>query len=71
MYPQCQPRRLWGQTVFLSAKRLASNAWLIIVSDAYSRHAVEQYAQRWSIETLFAALKSHGSLPRSPSSSIA
>lgn len=55
-----QPRRLWGQTVFLSAKRLENNDWLLIVSDAFSRHALEEYAQRWTIETLFAALKSHG-----------
>ncbi|MBK1717462.1 IS4 family transposase, partial [Thiocystis violacea] len=55
-----QPRRLWGQKVFLSAKRLEPNEWLIIVSESFSRQAVEEYAQRWTIETLFAALKSYG-----------
>ncbi|EGV27591.1 transposase IS4 family protein [Thiorhodococcus drewsii AZ1] len=55
-----QPRRLWGQTVFLSAKRLETNEWLFIVSESYSHQAIEEYAQRWTIETLFAALKSHG-----------
>ena len=55
-----QPRRLWGQKVFLSAKRLETNEWLLIVSESYSRQAIEEYAQRWTIETLFAALKSHG-----------
>ncbi|EGV31953.1 transposase IS4 family protein [Thiorhodococcus drewsii AZ1] len=55
-----QPRRLWGQKVFLSAKRLETNEWLLIVSESFSRQAIEEYAQRWTIETLFAALKSHG-----------
>lgn len=55
-----QPRCLWGLEVFLSAKRLGQDDWLILVSDTYSAHSLEDYAQRWSIETLFAALKSHG-----------
>ena len=45
-----RPRRLWGLEVFLSAKRLGQDEWLILVSDTYSAHSLEDYAQRWSIE---------------------
>lgn len=55
-----QPRRLWGHAVSLSAKRLEDGEWLLIASDAYAHQAVAEYAVRWTIETLFAALKTHG-----------
>jgi hypothetical protein len=55
-----QPRRLWGCQVFLSAKRLEDGSWLLIASNRYSRNVIEEYAIRWEIETLFAALKTHG-----------
>lgn len=55
-----KPRRLWGDPVFLSVKRLDIDEWLIIASDVYDQNALVQYAERWSIETLFAALKTHG-----------
>jgi hypothetical protein len=55
-----KPRWLWGQSLFLSAKRLEDGEWLLIASDTYSALALDEYAERWTIETLFAALKTHG-----------
>ncbi|WP_201094325.1 transposase [Thiocystis minor] len=55
-----QPRRLWGHALYLSAKRLEDGEWLLIASDAYAHQALAEYAVRWTIETLFAALKTHG-----------
>jgi len=55
-----QPRWLWGHQVFISVKRLDVDEWLIVASEVYAPHALVEYAQRWSIETLFAALKTHG-----------
>ena len=53
-------RILWGVPVFLSAKRLSRGEWLLIASDTLDYEALDHYALRWSIETLFAALKTHG-----------
>jgi hypothetical protein len=55
-----QPRRLWGPVVFLSAKRLEDGDWRLIARDTYAHQAVAEYAVRWTLETLFAALKTHG-----------
>lgn len=55
-----KPRWLWGQPLYLSAKRLEDGEWLLIASEAYAAHALQEYAERWTIETLFAALKGHG-----------
>ena len=54
------PRTLWGLPVYLSAKRLDDDEWLIVASDRFASQAIAEYARRWEIETLFAALKSHG-----------
>lgn len=53
-------RWLWGQPLFLSAKRLEDGGWLLIASDVDSPQALNEYAERWTIESLFAALKTHG-----------
>lgn len=55
-----KPRWLWGQPLYLSAKRLEDGEWLLIASEAYAAQALQEYAERWTIETLFAALKGHG-----------
>lgn len=55
-----KPRWLWGHPLYLSAKRLEDGEWLLIASDTYAAHALEEYAERWTIEILFAALKGHG-----------
>jgi len=55
-----QPRRLWDDLWYFSGCYLGSGEYLILVSPTLSTAAVEQYAKRWGIETLFAALKTRG-----------
>jgi hypothetical protein len=59
-----QPRRLWGLMLFVSVLKLGQakegDPYLIVVSAARSEDALENYALRWNIETLFGALKSRG-----------
>ena len=55
-------RIIWGLTLSVSGARLASGEYLIIISpDASSaKEILDDYKERWEIETLFKALKSQG-----------
>ncbi|MGJ0429753.1 transposase [Methylobacter sp.] len=54
-------RPVWGCFVTLSALRLDDGDWLIIASSlAPQSQAIQAYARRWEIETLFGCLKSRG-----------
>ena len=54
-------RPVWGCFVTLSALRLADGDFLIIASSlAPQAQAIEAYARRWEIETLFGCLKTRG-----------
>lgn len=53
-------RRLWGLEMSVSGMRLSSGEYLIVVAASYSASAIEEYAKRWEIETLFGCLKSRG-----------
>jgi hypothetical protein len=55
-----QARRMWDDEWYLSGCYLGSGEYLILVSPTLVNDAVEQYAKRWEIETLFAALKTRG-----------
>lgn len=55
-----KPRRIWGLALWVSGMRLASGEYLIVVAPQYAARAIEDYAQRWEIETLFGCLKSRG-----------
>jgi hypothetical protein len=55
-----KPRRVWGLALWVTGMRLASGEYLIVVSPHYAARAIEAYAQRWEIETLFGCLKSRG-----------
>ena len=55
-----QARRMWGDVWYFSGCYLGSGEYLILVSPTLTEDAVEQYAKRWEIETLFAALKTRG-----------
>ena len=55
-----QPRRRWGAEWYFSGGYLGHGEYLILVSPTLAHDAVEQYAKRWEIETLFAALKTRG-----------
>jgi len=54
-----QPRRVWGMTVFVVGMRI-KNDYLILITNEAPETALEDYAQRWEIETLFGCLKSRG-----------
>ena len=54
-----QPRRVWGMTVFVIGMRI-QNDYLILITTASPDTALDDYAQRWDIETLFGCLKSRG-----------
>src|SRR5215217_2932107 len=53
-------RKIWGLELFVSGMRLASGEYLIVVAGQYAPTAIEDYAKRWEIETLFGCLKSRG-----------
>lgn len=53
-------RKLWKQTVYLSALRLADGELLIVAMDHLVDKPIEYYARRWEIETLFSCLKGRG-----------
>jgi hypothetical protein len=53
-------RFIWGLELLVTGMRLASGEYLIVVAPQYAPTAVEDYAKRWEIETLFGCLKSRG-----------
>lgn len=55
------PKRCWiyGHRLSLVGVRL-DGEYLIVATNAKAEHALAYYAQRWQVETLFAALKSRG-----------
>jgi hypothetical protein len=59
-----RPRQLLGVMIYVSVLKLAAakegDPYLIIVSANKAEDALEHYALRWNIETLFGALKSRG-----------
>ena len=54
-----QSRKLWGIPVYLSCYRSETER-VIIASDQYTTSALNDYSQRWQIETLFQAFKGRG-----------
>lgn len=54
-----QPRRVWGMTVSVIGMRIA-NDYLIVITTEAPDTALDDYAKRWNIETLFGCLKSRG-----------
>ena len=55
-----EARQVCGHQLWVTGMRLPSGDYLIIVSDDYSDHVLEEYKKRWKIEVLFEALKSRG-----------
>ncbi|MBE9047283.1 IS4 family transposase [Pleurocapsales cyanobacterium LEGE 10410] len=53
-------RILWGHQVYIGALRLQDNSLLTIIAPNYCHTAINDYAQRWGIETLFGIFKSRG-----------
>jgi len=54
-----QPRRVWGMTVYVVGMRIA-NDYLIVITTEDPETALDDYAKRWNIETLFGCLKTRG-----------
>ena len=54
-----QPRRVWGMTLYVVGMRIA-NDYLIVITTEAPETALNDYAKRWQIETLFGCLKSRG-----------
>lgn len=54
-----QSRRVWGMTVYVVGMRIANDYLIVITTDA-PETALNDYAKRWNIETLFGCLKSRG-----------
>lgn len=53
-------RNLWGHEVYLSGLRMENGEVLIVATNTSPEQAIENYAKRWEIETLFACLKERG-----------
>jgi hypothetical protein len=53
-------RTVWGHQVYVGALRLQDNSLLTIISPVYCDRLIDDYAQRWGIETLFGIFKSRG-----------
>lgn len=53
-------RTLWGHQVYIGALRLQDNSLLTIIAPDYCHTIIDDYAQRWGIETLFGIFKSRG-----------
>ncbi len=53
-------RTIWGHQVCVGALRLEDNSLLTIIAPDYCLNLIDDYAQRWGIETLFGIFKSRG-----------
>ena len=53
-------RRIWGIPIYISGMRLETGEYLIVVSPSFSSTPLQDYKNRWEIETLFGCLKSRG-----------
>jgi hypothetical protein len=53
-------RRVVGQQLYISGMKLKGGDYLIVASGEESPKAIEEYARRWEIETLFGCFKSRG-----------
>lgn len=53
-------RLIWGLELFVTGMRLGSGEYLIVVAPQQAERAINDYAKRWEIETLFGCLKSRG-----------
>ena len=53
-------RRVIGQQLHISGMKLRGGEYLIVASGEPTRRAVEEYARRWEIETLFGCFKKRG-----------
>src|SRR5215204_1254642 len=53
-------RVIWGERWHVTGMRLPKGEYVIVVSERETRTALEDYARRWEVETLFGCLKTRG-----------
>lgn len=53
-------RLLWGERWHVTGMRLPRGEYVIVVSERETATALEEYARRWEVETLFGCLKTRG-----------
>lgn len=53
------PRWIYGVKVFVSARR-GAKGWIFLISSQWTCLAIQKYARRWEIETMFKAFKTQG-----------
>jgi hypothetical protein len=53
-------RLLWGERWHVTGMRLPRGEYVIVVSERETQTALEEYARRWEVETLFGCLKTRG-----------
>jgi len=53
-------RLLWGERWHVTGMRLPRGAYVIVASECETQTALEEYARRWEVETLFGCLKTRG-----------
>jgi len=53
-------RQVWGLDLYVIGLKLEAQEFLILVTDQKPDTALDDYAKRWNIETLFGILKSRG-----------
>jgi hypothetical protein len=53
-------RRVIGQQLYITGMKLEGGQYLLVASGNQSVRAIEDYARRWEIETLFGCFKSRG-----------
>jgi hypothetical protein len=58
-YFYANKRKIYGVEVFVSARRSAKGL-LILISSEFTSLAIQKYARRWEIETMFKAFKTQG-----------
>ncbi len=54
-----KPRKVWGHTVYLAAAR-SEKGLMALICQADPERAVQDYLERWQIETMFQSLKGRG-----------
>jgi hypothetical protein len=54
------PRRLWGHSLYLIGGKMSDGTLVIIATQDQPETALEDYKERWQIETLFECLKTRG-----------
>jgi hypothetical protein len=54
------PRQIWGHSLYMIGFKMADGELVIITTQEQPETALEDYKERWQIETLFSCLKTRG-----------